>query len=114
MYKRQTLHQLNDVLWAEVSKWQSKSPLLKEILQWTKTKISMIGSKERWYAVARTATTPENMQGFHEDNMLFIVDEASGVADPIMEAILGLSLIHIVLTTKRKSQQCQQEIYMSS
>ena len=29
------------------------------------------------------------MQGFHEDNMLFIVDEASGVADPIMEAILG-------------------------
>lgn len=25
----------------------------------------------------------------HEDNMLFIVDEASGVADPIMEAILG-------------------------
>ena len=84
-----TLHQLNDVLWAEVSKWQSKSPLLKEILQWTKTKISMIGSKERWYAVARTATTPENMQGFHEDNMLFIVDEASGVADPIMEAILG-------------------------
>ena len=31
----------------------------------------------------------KNMQGFHEDNMLFIVDEASGVADPIMEAILG-------------------------
>ncbi len=26
---------------------------------------------------------------FHEDNMLFIVDEASGVADPIMEAVLG-------------------------
>ena len=31
----------------------------------------------------------ENMQGFHARNMLFIVDEASGVADPIMEAILG-------------------------
>ena len=29
------------------------------------------------------------MQGFHEDNMLFIIDEASGVADPIMEAVLG-------------------------
>ena len=29
------------------------------------------------------------MQGFHEDNMLFVVDEASGVADPIMEAIQG-------------------------
>ncbi len=39
--------------------------------------------------MAKTATKPENMQGFHEDNMLFIVDEASGVADTIMEAILG-------------------------
>ena len=49
----------------------------------------MIGYEKRWFAVARTATKPENMQGFHEDNMLFIVDEASGVADPIMEAIVG-------------------------
>lgn len=49
----------------------------------------MVGNEKRWFAVARTATKPENMQGFHEDNMLFIVDEASGVADPIMEAILG-------------------------
>lgn len=49
----------------------------------------MKGYEKRWFAVARTATKPENMQGFHEDNMLFIVDEASGVADPIMEAILG-------------------------
>ncbi|GIN89861.1 hypothetical protein J22TS1_09120 [Siminovitchia terrae] len=49
----------------------------------------MIGNEERWFATARTATKPENMQGFHEDYMLFIVDEASGVADDIMEAILG-------------------------
>ena len=49
----------------------------------------MIGNEKRWFAAARTATKPENMQGFHEDNMLFIVDEASGVADVIMEAILG-------------------------
>ncbi|MEH2960088.1 terminase B [Candidatus Merdisoma sp. JLR.KK006] len=49
----------------------------------------MVGNEKRWFAVARTATKPENMQGYHEDNMLFIVDEASGVADPIMEAVLG-------------------------
>ena len=49
----------------------------------------MIGYEKRWFAVARTATKPENMQGFHEENMLFIIDEASGVADPIMEAIYG-------------------------
>lgn len=84
-----TRQQLNDVLWSEVAKWQSKSPLLQEILKWTKTYISIKGYEKRWFATARTATKPENMQGFHEDNMLFIVDEASGVADPIMEAILG-------------------------
>ena len=84
-----TRQQLHDVLWAEIAKWQEKSPLLREILTWTKTYIYLKGYEKRWFAVARTATKPENMQGFHEDNMLFIVDEASGVADPIMEAVLG-------------------------
>ena len=84
-----TKQQLHDVLWSEAAKWQERSPLLREILKWTKTYIYMINHEKRWFATARTATKPENMQGFHEDNMLFIVDEASGVADPIMEAILG-------------------------
>ncbi len=84
-----TKQQLHDVLWSEVAKWQERSPLLKHILKWTKTYIYMVGHEKRWFATARTATKPENMQGFHEDNMFFIVDEASGVADPIMEAILG-------------------------
>lgn len=84
-----TKQQLHDVLWSEIDKWMSRSSLLKELLKWTKTYVYMVGNEKRWFAVARTATKPENMQGFHEDNMLFIVDEASGVADPIMEAILG-------------------------
>lgn len=84
-----TKQQLHDVLWSEVAKWQERSPLLEHILKWTKTYIYMVGHEKRWFATARTATKPENMQGFHEDNMLFIIDEASGVADPIMEAILG-------------------------
>jgi hypothetical protein len=83
-----TRQQLHDVLWAEVAKWLEGS-MVKNLLKWTKTKIYMIGHEERWFATARTATKPENMQGFHEDYMLFIVDEASGVADPIMEAIDG-------------------------
>lgn len=84
-----TKQQLNDVLWSEVAKWMNNSPLLPMLLKWTKTYIYMNGYEKRWFAVARTATKPENMQGFHEENMLFIVDEASGVADPIMEAIFG-------------------------
>lgn len=84
-----TRQQLNDILWSEVEKWRSRSPLLKEILTWTKTYVYMKGYEKRWFAVAKTASEPENMQGFHEENMLIIVDEASGVEDDIMEAVLA-------------------------
>lgn len=84
-----TRQQLNDILWSEVEKWRSKSPLLQELLTWTKTYVYMKGYEKRWFAVAKTASEPENMQGFHEENMLIIVDEASGVEDDIMEAILA-------------------------
>lgn len=84
-----TRQQLNDILWSEVEKWRAKSPLLKELLTWTKTYVYMKGYEKRWFAVAKTASEPENMQGFHEENMLIIVDEASGVEDAIMEAILA-------------------------
>ena len=84
-----TRQQLNDVLWAEIAKWQERSPVLQAMLVWTKTRVYMRGHEKRWFAVARTATKPENMQGFHEENMLIIVDEASGVEDAIMEAILA-------------------------
>lgn len=83
-----TQQQLHDVLWAEVSKWLERS-MVKNLLRWTKTKLYMVGHDNIWFATARTASKPENMQGFHADYMLFIVDEASGVKDNIMEAIDG-------------------------
>ncbi len=84
-----TKQQLNDVLWSEISKWLNKSPILPYMLRWTKTYVYVDRYSERWYAVAKTASRPENMQGYHEDNMLFIVDEASGIEDEIMETIQG-------------------------
>ncbi len=84
-----TLQQLHDVLWSELDKWKSKSPLLNQMFEWTKTYVYMKGYEKRWFAVAKTASSPENMQGFHEDNMLFVVDEASGIDESIMEAILA-------------------------
>lgn len=46
----------------------SRSPLLSMLLKWTKTYVYMVGNEKRWFGVARTATKPENMQGFHENN----------------------------------------------
>lgn len=84
-----TLHQLHDVLWSEIDKWLSRSTILKQLLTWTKTYVYFNGYSQRWFAVARTASSPESMQGFHEDSMLFVCDEASGIANDIMEAIFG-------------------------
>lgn len=84
-----TMQQLDNVLWAEMAKWLDASPVLQMMFTWTKTRVYMNGYDRRWFAVPRTATKPESLQGFHEDNMLFVVDEASGVADPILDAIGG-------------------------
>lgn len=54
----------------------------------------LYNKEERWFATARTATKHENMQGFHEDYMLFIVDEASGVSDPIWKQFWVLCPMH--------------------
>jgi len=84
-----TQHQLFDILWAEISKWLRNSPSLEQEFVWTREKIYLKGYPEEWFAVARTATKPDALQGFHADNVLFIIDEASGVSDRIFEPVLG-------------------------
>lgn len=84
-----TQHQLHDILWAEVSKWIRNNPVLNGDLVWTKERVYMKKYPEEWFAVARTASTPDALQGFHADHVLYIIDEASGVADSIFEPVLG-------------------------
>jgi len=81
-----TASQLSDILWAEVAKWHRRMPDgLKELIEVTSAKVELTGQDS--FAVARTARreTPEALQGFHSPNMLFLVDEASGVDDIIFE-----------------------------
>ena len=84
-----TQHQLFDILWAEISKWLRNSPALSGEIVWTKEKVYMKNRPEEWFAVARTASTPDALQGFHADDVLYVIDEASGVADTIFEPVLG-------------------------
>lgn len=84
-----TQRQLYDILWPEISKWMERSEILKALFDWRKTKVSSRVAPERWFATARTASKPENMAGFHEDHILFICDEASGIDDRIFETIEG-------------------------
>lgn len=84
-----TIRQLYDILWSEISKWLKRSPLLDSLFEWQKTKVLFKGAPERWGAMARTAARAENMAGFHEDHLLFVLDEASGIEDAIFEAVEG-------------------------
>lgn len=84
-----TQHQLFDILWAEISKWLRNNPALKQDIIWTRERVYMKGYPEEWFAVARTATNPEALQGFHADHVLYIIDEASGVSDKVFEPVLG-------------------------
>lgn len=83
-----TKHQLYDILWAEIAKWLNQSKLKDEVI-WTQEKLYLRGNHENWFAVPRTATKPDALQGFHADNILYIIDEASGVDDKIFEPVLG-------------------------
>ena len=84
-----TQHQLFDILWAEVSKWLRNNKVIGNELIWTKEKLYMKEHPEEWFAVARTASVPDALQGFHAEDVLYIIDEASGVSDTIFEPVLG-------------------------
>lgn len=47
--------------------------------------------KDSWYVLPKTASksAPENMAGQHNNNLLIVVDEASGVDDAIHEVLRG-------------------------
>ena len=91
-----TQPQLKRALWPEIAKWMRFSNALDRTFEWTQTRVSMRGQhSNEWFAEAKTARpqskqlSVESLQGLHADNILIIVDEASGVADQVMNAIDG-------------------------
>ena len=87
-----TSHQLEDVLWAEIAKWHTvMDPWFKDRLEIGKSSVAMKEAPKTQFAVARTARKekPEALQGFHATNLLFLIDEASGVHQAIFEVAEG-------------------------
>jgi len=96
--------QLNKVLWSEISKWLSHSPL-KEFLILENQKLYYNNpDKElrgkRWFAFPKTANPKagieeqtETLAGIHEDFVMIVVDEASGIPhgvfDPLESTLTG-------------------------
>ncbi|HTY66607.1 MAG TPA: terminase B [Alphaproteobacteria bacterium] len=83
-----TSHQLGDILWSEIAKWRRRLPAeFAAQISVTGEHVYRADSRQECFAVARTARRdqPEAFQGFHGENLLFVVDEASGVDDSIFE-----------------------------
>ena len=91
-----TATQLSDVLWAELSLWherlKERMPDLGNKFEWLTDSFRLIEAPRLSFAVARTARVekPEALQGLHSQNVLVLIDEASGVEDPIFVAGRGV------------------------
>ena len=99
-----TQHQLKDVLWSEIGKWMNRRRpdgsfyfVLRDffVLQSDRLHLKEAEGK-RWFAVARTTNVKgssdeqaETLAGLHEEFMMLVVDEASGVPDPVFRPFEG-------------------------
>lgn len=90
-----TSHQLEDVLWSEIAKWhrqlKERMPALGDQFEWSAGAFRMKAAPNESFSVARTSRPerPEALQGFHSEHILFLIDEASGVADNVFEVAEG-------------------------
>ena len=90
-----TARQLADILWSELSKWFRNSRLQDEfIIQ--KDKIFQKDNPKEWWcravsvsAKASKEEQAETLAGFHGDHLLIVVDESSGVNDPVYIPLEG-------------------------
>lgn len=83
-----TNKQLLDILWPELRKWQTRS-IIGGAFEWANTRFGVTGKEKTWFAVARSSNKPNNLQGFHEGHIMFVIDEASGVPEEIMQVVQG-------------------------
>ncbi len=87
-----TASQLRDALWPELHKWRSMMPVeLADEIEITQERVSIKSGPHLQFAVARTSRkeNPEALQGFHAANLLFVLDEASGIDEVIFEVARG-------------------------
>lgn len=90
-----TARQLNDILWSEISKWTRDSAIQEEFVVQS-DKIFKKEAPKEWWARAVSPSVradpqdqAETLAGFHGDHLFIIVDEASGVEDPVFVPVEG-------------------------
>jgi len=84
-----TMRQAKKVWLAEFRRLiRQAHPILKKMIQVTKSDVRLGGyDHPEWGIQLATGSKAENVQGFHEKHLTFIVDEASGVERDIIDTI---------------------------
>lgn len=80
-----TWRQVNEVLWAELHSRVRKS-LLGSVVELQHTKAIL---DKDWFAIGISSDVPSNIEGFHAPHIMYIIDEAKGVNDEILNALEG-------------------------
>ena len=87
-----TSSQLFDAMFAELKRWINELPKeLQALLNVKSDRVELVSAPAEAFVSCRTARaeTPEALAGVHSDNVLLIVDEASGVPEQVFEAAAG-------------------------
>ena len=96
-----TSGQLFDALFAELKRWINElPPQLKPMLTVKSDRVELAAASSEAFISARTsrAETPEALAGVHSENVLLVVDEASGVPEKVFEAAAGSMSGHSATT----------------
>lgn len=81
-----TMRQVEDILWREIRAAKAHSRIQLGG-HYTQTSIDL---SEQWFALGLSTDEPERFQGFHAVDVFLVVDEASGVSEPIFNASEGI------------------------
>jgi phage terminase large subunit len=87
-----TSSQLFDAMFAELKRWINELPKeLQQLLNVKSDRVELVSAPAEAFISCRTARaeTPEALAGVHSDNVLLIIDEASGVPEQVYEAAAG-------------------------
>lgn len=87
-----TAHQLEDVLHPEIGAWLKRMPAgLEGEFLLKADRLILKSSPAESFAAFRTGnkSNPDALQGFHAENFMFVLDEASGIDDIVFEVAEG-------------------------
>jgi phage terminase large subunit len=105
-----TSAQLFDALFAELKRWVNElPPAIRGMLEVKSDRIELKAAASEAFISARTSRseTPEALAGVHSDNVMLVIDEASGVPEAVFEAsagsMSGESAVTVMLSNPTRS-----------